>query len=136
MNGQTDHLYDCVKDSGCSLTLDLGHGGHQSIRYYTYHKSNVDFVFVDHPCFHRSGTPYGDEWGTFKDNSFRYAILSMAACEAPLHLSLPTNDSWINNQYGEKVVFIANDWHTALVPVYLTSKYRPNGVFKTASCIL
>eukprot|EP00210_Caulerpa_lentillifera_P003426 g3269.t1 len=136
MNGQTDHLYDNTKDSGCSVVLDLGHGGQQSIKYYTYRKGDVDFVFVDHPCFHRQGTPYGDDYGTFKDNSFRYAILSMAACEAPLVLELTTSISWSETKYGEEVVFLANDWHTALVPVYLTAKYRPHGVFESASCIL
>jgi hypothetical protein len=26
--------------------------------------------------------------------------------------------------YGEKCMFVANDWHASLVPVYLAAKYR------------
>ena len=34
------------------------------------------------------GNPYGDEHGVFGDNQFRYALLSLAACEAPLQLQI------------------------------------------------
>ncbi|CAL5331352.1 unnamed protein product [Camellia sinensis] len=30
------------------------------------------------------------------------------------------------------VVFIANDWHTALLPCYLKTKYKPMGIYKNA----
>lgn len=40
------------------------------------------------------------------------------------------------SKYGEDVVFIANDWHAALVPVYLAGKYRPHGVYRDARCLL
>ena len=33
---------------------------------------------------------------------------------------------------GEDVVFIANDWHTALLPCYLKSIHKPNGIYKSA----
>lgn len=33
---------------------------------------------------------------------------------------------------GEDVVFIANDWHTALLPCYLKAIYQPNGIYKSA----
>lgn len=35
-----------------------------------------------------TGNPYADEHGAFGDNQFRYALLSMAACEAPLQLHI------------------------------------------------
>ena len=31
---------------------------------------------------------------------------------------------------GQDCVFIANDWHSGLVPVYLASRFRPSGVYK------
>ncbi len=31
--------------------------------------------------------------------------------------------------YGERCVFVSNDWHAALVPSYLAAKYRRNGVY-------
>lgn len=33
---------------------------------------------------------------------------------------------------GEDVVFIANDWHTTLLPCYLKSIYKPNGIYMSA----
>lgn len=32
--------------------------------------------------------------------------------------------------YGDKVVFLANDWHAGLVPTYVAGKYRQHGVYK------
>ena len=38
--------------------------------------------------------------------------------------------------YGEKVLFVANDWHAALVPSFLAAKYRRHGVYKAARSIV
>lgn len=61
---------------------------------------------------------------------YRFMLMCLAALEAPLNL--PVNGSL----YGEEVTFVANDWHAALVPVYLASKYRPHGVYTSARSIL
>uniref|UniRef100_A0A804I7X0 Starch synthase catalytic domain-containing protein n=1 Tax=Musa acuminata subsp. malaccensis TaxID=214687 RepID=A0A804I7X0_MUSAM len=87
-------------------------------------------VFVDHPSYHRAGNPYGDSNGAFGDNQFRFTILCYAACEAPLVLPLG------GYTYGEKSLFIVNDWHASLVAVLLAAKYRPYGVYKDARSIL
>ncbi|GJU46579.1 soluble starch synthase 1, chloroplastic/amyloplastic [Tanacetum coccineum] len=86
-------------------------------------------VFVDHPCYHRPGNPYGDIYGAFGDNQFRFTLLCHAACEAPLVLPLG------GFTYGEKCLFLANDWHAGLVPVLLAAKYRPHGIYKDARSI-
>ena len=44
----------------------------------------MDFVFVDHASYQRPGGLYGDAFGTYGDNQFRFTLLSHAACEAPL----------------------------------------------------
>jgi hypothetical protein len=50
---------------------------------------------------------------------FRCALLSKAALEAPWHV--PCGGA----PYGDaNLLFIANDWHTALLPVYLQCHYR------------
>ena len=54
--------------------------------FYHLHKDGVDWVFVDHISYHREGTPYGNAAGTYGDNLFRFSLLCMAACEAPLLL--------------------------------------------------
>lgn len=39
--------------------------------------------------------------------------------------------------YGDgNLIFIANDWHTSLLPVYLKACYRDNGLMKYARSIL
>lgn len=35
-----------------------------------------------------AGNPYADQYGAFGDNVFRFSLLSMAACEAPLQLNI------------------------------------------------
>ena len=61
---------------------------------------------------------------------FRFALLNVAALEAPLILKLD------EGLFGDDCIFIANDWHGALVPVYLAAKYRPHGVYQQARSIL
>ncbi|TKY74085.1 Soluble starch synthase 1 [Spatholobus suberectus] len=105
-------------------------GDVQEIGFFHEFREGVDWVFVDHPSFHRSGNPYGDKYGTFGDNQFRFTLLCHAACEAPLVLPLG------GFTYGEKCLFLANDWHASLVPILLAAKYRPHGVYKDARSIL
>lgn len=62
---------------------------------------------------------------------FRFMLLSLAGLEAPLQLPLGEK-----GLYGQDCVFIANDWHSALVPVYLAAKYRPHGVYTKARSIM
>ncbi|KAL6508308.1 Pentafunctional AROM polypeptide [Orobanche hederae] len=104
-------------------------GGVQEVGYFHEYRAGVDWVFVDHPSYHRPGTPYGDIYGAFGDNQFRFTLLCHAACEAPLVLPLG------GFTYGEKCLFLANDWHAGLVPVLLAAKYRPYGVYKDARSI-
>ena len=35
--------------------------------------------------------------------------------------------------YGEKVLFVANDWHAAMVPSYLAARYRYSQVCASAT---
>jgi starch synthase len=60
----------------------------------------------------------------------RFALLCLAALEAPLQLPLQ------GSLYGEDCIFIANDWHAAMTPIYLAAKYRKNGVYKDARSVL
>ena len=113
----------CVKSKvGCFEGL-------QEVGYFHQIKNGVDYVFVDHPSYHRAGSLYSDPSNqTFGDNQFRYTLLAHAACEAPL--VLPFDD--IGGRYGDDVVFVANDWHAGLVPILVASKYRPHNVYRNA----
>jgi len=90
----------------------------------------VDWVFVDHPAYHHrsGGEIYG---GDRTEVAFRCALLSKAAIEAAR--CVPCGGI----PYGEdNLCFIANDWHAALVPVYLQDHYREHGQFNYARAIL
>ncbi|EXC21435.1 hypothetical protein L484_011877 [Morus notabilis] len=105
-------------------------GGEQEVAFFHEYREGVDWVFVDHPAYHRPGNPYGDCYGAFGDNQFRFTLLCHAACEAPLVLPLG------GYTYGENCMFVINDWHAGLVSVLLAAKYRPHGVYKDARSIL
>ncbi|KAK4350969.1 hypothetical protein RND71_030282 [Anisodus tanguticus] len=139
--GRSDEKYANVVDLDVRATVHC-FGSAQEVSFYHEYRAGVDWVFVDHPSYHRPGTPYGDIYGAFGDNQFRFTLLCHAACEAPLVLPLG------GFTYGEKCLFLANDWHAALVPLILllmfkcsrcrllAAKYRPYGVYKDARSIV
>jgi len=85
---------------------------------------SCDHIFVEHSAIKRGGGLYNDDGGReYPDNLFRFSLLSLAAMEAPLLLE-------INGfKYGQKVIFLANDWQSGLIPMYMNYKYRPNGTY-------
>ncbi len=103
-------------------------GQNHGVRWYGVERDGVHHLFVDHPSFHRAGI-YGDSTGPYGDNLFRFALLSRAAIEAAL-LPIP------GGALGEEVLFHANDWHTALIPLFLDALYRPAGRFTRAATVL
>jgi len=89
-----------------------------------------DFVFVEHPSLGRRGGLYStDDGKEYADNLFRFTLLSLAALKAPLLLPLG------GSPYGDKVLFLANDWQAGLVPLYLRYKYRRSGCYSQARVI-
>eukprot|EP00933_Yihiella_yeosuensis_P049925 TRINITY_DN4754_c0_g3_i1.p1 TRINITY_DN4754_c0_g3~~TRINITY_DN4754_c0_g3_i1.p1 ORF type:complete len:836 (+),score=119.74 TRINITY_DN4754_c0_g3_i1:85-2592(+) len=93
--------------------------------------NGTDFLFIEHHTLERDGGLYnGSDGREYHDNLTRFTLLSLAAMEAPLILD-------INGQgkYGEKILFLANDWQSGLVPVQLCYKYRRNGCYCDARCI-
>jgi len=75
---------------------------------------------------------YGPKAGTdYKDNQLRFSLLCQAALEAPRVLNLNSSKQH-SGPYGEDVVFVANDWHTALLPCYLKSMYQSRGIYRNA----
>ena len=62
---------------------------------------------------------YGKTNGAdFADNQERFAMFCKAALEAPMVLPFG---------YGEDVCFVANDWHSGLVPVMIKKVFQPQG---------
>ncbi|KAK9724826.1 hypothetical protein RND81_05G101200 [Saponaria officinalis] len=124
-----DKVYAGAFDANCRIKVNC-FGGEQEVAFFHEYRAGVDWVFVDHQSYHRPGNPYADSFGAFGDNQFRFTLLCHAACEAPLVLPLG------GYTYGQKCLFLVNDWHAGLVSVLLASKYRPYGVYKDARSVL
>jgi len=117
--------YKTAWDTSVATTV-LG----EDIRFFHEVRAGVDRVFVDSPLFlakvwGKTGSKlYGLKSGAdFNDNQKRFAVFCKAAFEACKMLPF---------DYGEDVVFVANDWHSGMVPVMLKTVYQPNGEFKNA----
>ncbi|XP_024963545.1 granule-bound starch synthase 1, chloroplastic/amyloplastic [Cynara cardunculus var. scolymus] len=138
--------YDQYKDAwDTEVELELKAGDRtEKVRFFHCYKRGVDRVFVDHPMFlekvwgKTTSKIYGPIAGIdYQDNQLRFSLLCQAALEAPRVLNLNSSE-YFSGPYGEDVVFIANDWHTALIPCYLKSMYQSRGMYisaKVAYCI-
>ena len=74
----------------------------------------TDHTHLVHPPAHPADQIYG---GSRQDVLYRCALLSKAALEAPR--LLPGGEA---GALGEGCLFVANDFHAALVPVYLQGR--------------
>ncbi|KAK6928181.1 Glycosyl transferase, family 1 [Dillenia turbinata] len=95
-------------------------GQDMEVAYFQAYIDGVDFVFLDCSVFrHMGNNIYG---GNQMDILKRMVLFCKAAVEVPWQV--PCGGVC----YGDgNLVFIANDWHTALLPVYLKAYYRDNG---------
>ncbi|KAL0313122.1 UNVERIFIED_CONTAM: Granule-bound starch synthase 1, chloroplastic/amyloplastic [Sesamum radiatum] len=138
--------YDQYKDAwDTSVVVEIQVGDRvEKVRFFHCYKRGVDRVFVDHPVFlekvwgKTKSKIYGPTAGTdYQDNQLRFSLLCQAALLAPLVLNL-NSSKYFSGPYGEDVIFIANDWHTALLPCYLKTMYQSRGIYthaKVAFCI-
>ncbi|KAG6428403.1 hypothetical protein SASPL_112654 [Salvia splendens] len=138
--------YDQYKDAwDTSVTVEVLVGDKlETLRFFHCWKRGVDRIFVDHPIFlekvigKTKSKIYGPSAGEdYEDNQLRFSMLCLAALEAPRVLNLNSN-KYFSGPYGDDVIFVANDWHTALLPCYLKTLYQPKGIFtnaKVALCI-
>ncbi|GMI68468.1 starch synthase 2 [Hibiscus trionum] len=104
-------------------------GQDMEVSYYHAYIDGVDFVFMDTAMFrHMQSDIYG---GKRQDILKRMVLFCKAAVEVPWYV--PCGGVC----YGDgNLVFIANDWHTALLPVYLKAFYRDNGLMSFTRSIL
>jgi len=113
-----DQYFDAW-DTEFEAEVNLGEAT-TKVRFFHCFKKGVDRVFVDHPLFLEKvwgmskQKLYGPAWGKdYEDNQLRFAMFCQAALVATKKLNLG------GTPYGEEVVFVANDWHAALVPMYV-----------------
>lgn len=124
--------YPDAWDTGVRARVHL-YGAAHEVRFFHCLKAGVHNVFIDHPCFQRSGI-YGDSSGAYADNLFRFALLSRAVPEAATLLPLAGGGAGAG--MGEQVLFHANDWHTGLLPVYLHATWKSAGRFRGSACTI
>lgn len=132
--------YDQYKDAwDTNVVVEIKVGDRvETVRYFHCYKRGVDRVFVDHPMFLEKvwgktrSKIYGPIAGEdYKDNQIRFSLFCQAALEAPRVLNLNSSKNF-SGPYGEDVVFIANDWHSAPLSCYLKSMYKSRGIYKNA----
>ncbi|KAG6405835.1 hypothetical protein SASPL_133429 [Salvia splendens] len=117
-----------AQDSGVRKRYQVD-GQDFEVNYFHAYIDCVDFVFIDNPLFRNIGNNiYG---GIRSDILKRMVLFCKAAVEVPWHV--PCGGVC----YGDgNLAFIANDWHTALLPVYLKAYYRDNGLMQYARSVL
>eukprot|EP01025_Chloroclados_australasicus_P048520 TRINITY_DN54_c8_g1_i3.p1 TRINITY_DN54_c8_g1~~TRINITY_DN54_c8_g1_i3.p1 ORF type:complete len:648 (+),score=104.64 TRINITY_DN54_c8_g1_i3:27-1970(+) len=105
----------------------------KEVRFFHMVQKGVDRVFVDNPVFlakvmGKTGSKlYGPRSGAdYVDNEERFRLFCEAAIEAARCLPFSP---------GEDVVFVANDWHSALVPALIKYVYQPKGEFTDAKVV-
>jgi len=125
-------------DTSFEGSLTMG-GKEESVRFFHCYQQKVDLVFVDHPSFLErvdglTGSKlYGPEWGKdFADNQARFAYFCKAALIAVKDLPLG------GITYGDECVVVANDWHSALVPMFIAAarEKEPGSWAKTKTTLL
>ena len=99
----------------------------ETVRFFHTVKAGVHRVWVDHAWFlakvkgPTGSKLYGAISGAdYVDNQKRFALLCKAAIEALTAIPFMP---------GEDAVLVANDWHTALLPVLIKDVYQPQGKF-------
>lgn len=119
--------YPDAWETGVRIRLRCN-GAEVEVGFFHAYVDGVDYVFVDHAMFNtRKQDLYG---GGREDLMQRCSLLSKAAIEAVWHVPCG------GITYGDdNLVFIANDWHTALLPVYLQAHYRDYGKMTYARCV-
>ncbi|CAH2055342.1 unnamed protein product [Thlaspi arvense] len=120
--------YAEAKDVGIRRRYKVA-GQDMEVTYFHAYIDGVDFVFIDSPVFrHLSNNIYG---GNRLDILKRMVLFCKAAVEVPWYV--PCGGVC----YGDgNLAFIANDWHTALLPVYLKAYYRDHGLMKYTRSVL
>nr|GEU93839.1 granule-bound starch synthase 2, chloroplastic/amyloplastic [Tanacetum cinerariifolium] len=104
-------------------------GEYMEVHYFQTYTDGVDFVFIQNSIFENLGSNiYG---GNPQDILRRMVLFCKAAIEAPWHVLC--GGTFYSD---ENLVFIANDWHTALLPVYLKAYYHEHGYMKYARSVL
>jgi len=130
--------YEEAWDTGYWSHVPMGSNVEPVHAFHAF-QSKVDRVFLDHDCFlskvpRKTGSMlYGPDWGKdFADNQWRFMYFAKAVLKVILELPLG------GFPYGSDCIVVVNDWHSSLVPVYLSlqKKALPGVWSSTKSALL
>jgi len=131
--------YDQYKeawDTSFWSSVKIG-GKEESVHFFHTFKQKVDYVFVDHPTFLErvdgltGAKLYGPEWGKdFADNQARFAYFCKAAMVAIGELPLG------GAIYGDNCTVVCNDWHSALLPMFVHAEKSAGKWANTKTALL
>jgi len=123
-------------DTGFWSSVTMG-GKQESVHFFHTFKQKVDYVFVDHPTFLErvdgltGAKLYGPEWGKdFADNQARFAYFCKAAMVAIAELPLG------GAIYGDNCTVVCNDWHSALLPMFMHAEKSAGKWANTKTALL
>ena len=80
--------------------------------------------FISHPEYFERAGIYGENGSDYPDNERRYAFFVLAALTALPHLA------------PAPLVINAHDWHTALAPVYLRTRFANDPYYRQVASVL
>ncbi len=110
-----------IKPTKISFDVQVGEKYEKAEIFEAVHEeSGTKVVFVSNPYFERDGL-YGNVTGDYPDNSERFIFFSRAVLE---YAKIFAPD-----------VIHCNDWHTALVPVYLREIYGKEEPLKNTKAV-
>jgi starch synthase len=90
----------------------------------TFIGQGVEVYFVQHDVFFRRDGIYGDGYKDYPDNLQRFQFFSQKVFELIKQVKLEVD------------VIHCHDWQTALIPAYLTGKYKVDPLYKDIKTIL
>jgi len=109
--------YSCIKQAKIPIK--------KINRYFSYAKyKGVTFYFTENKNYFNRDGLYGDKKGDYKDNLLRFSYY----CKRTIELLKEIN--------FQPDIIHCNDWQTALIPVYLKTKYRNESIFERTKSIL
>jgi starch synthase len=112
-------------DSIGSLSVPMGILGELWCEVFTTNMGEVEVYFIDYELYFGRANLYNDDNGvSYSDNDERFIFLSKASFELAKMLDFRVD------------IIHANDWHTALMPTLLKSKYRYDSHFENTATLL
>ncbi len=115
-----------VEDAQVVGEYDLSVNGHATMHYRVLSKNFNGYTvwFVDYDPYFARNSLYDENSIAYSDNGERFIFLSICALEICLHLNF------------HPYVVHCNDWHTAIAPFLLKTRYRGYNEFSQTKSIL